>query len=187
MKSLTSTSLLQSRYSRGFVVLFIAILTLSSCKNKKEVSSGDNGKPPKRLLSGKILESVTIEKVMINHTPMFGPDGERWDSWAIGQETPDLFVVLKFRDQVLYESETREDVAYGVAAELEKNLPVSLNSWNLEHVLYVYDEDGVSADDNVGFFSFIPLEFEKKDEILLSSSDAQLKVTLRVKWNYVNK
>ena len=187
MKSLTSLSLLFRGRSLLFFASFFMMVMISSCKKSKETVSGDNGKPPKKTFAGKILESVTIEKIAINHVPMFGTDGEKWDSWTIGKEDPDLYAQLKFRDQELYRSETRGDIAYGVAVELEENLPVSLSSWNLEHVLYVFDEDGVSENDNIGYFSFIPLDYEKKDEIVLSSSDGQLRVTLRVRWNYIDK
>jgi hypothetical protein len=187
MKSLTSRSLLFHGLSRWITIAAFFIIIFSSCKGTKETATGDNGKTPKKTFSGKILESVTIEKMAINHVPMYGPDGEKWDSWAIGKEEPDLFAQLKFRDQELFRSETRSDIAYGVAVELEENLPVTLSSWNLEHVLYIFDEDGVSDNDNIGYFSFIPFDYEKKDEIVLSSSDGQLRVTLRVRWNYIDK
>jgi hypothetical protein len=64
-------------------------------RNQKETATGDNGKPPKKTFAGKILESVTIEKIAINHVPMYGPDGEKWDSWAIGKEDPDLYAPIE--------------------------------------------------------------------------------------------
>ncbi|MEY3398378.1 MAG: hypothetical protein RL220_972 [Bacteroidota bacterium] len=177
MKSLTFTSLL---------LMSVSLVLFTGCKSDKQVAQGEGASGKGGMFQKKMLESVTITSITINYVSMYGADGEKWDSWAPGSENPDIYALLKFRDQEMLRTNTVEDLAFGVTSSFDF-VPVTLGAWNSEHVLYVYDEDGVSDDDNVGYFSFIPSDYEKKDEIVLGSREGSVQITMKLTWNYISK
>jgi hypothetical protein len=61
---------------------------------------------------------------------------------------------------------------------------MEIRAYTNEVRLEIFDEDVISADDNVGYIIFRPIDFEKKTSFELRSADNTVIVKLGVRWIY---
>ncbi len=155
------------------------LLLLTQCKSSKD-ANGVNS----RTFSKKILVGASITSVKIKKFPAYTKDGSKWDSFAPFSKEADLYVVISQLNNTIYKSETKEDCQSEVEHIFASNLPFEIRAFATDVKLEIFDEDGVSNDDNVGYFVFRPVNYEKKNVITLASSDASLIVELGVTWIY---
>jgi hypothetical protein len=129
-----------------------------------------------------MLTAVSVQSIRVVNFPKYGGNGEAWDAYAPFATDPDLFVKLLWNNSAIYTSEVRDNVAYGTIAEFSQGFPFSLVPFDQPLMLELFDSDGVSSDDNVGYFNFSPLDYQDQNSIVLSAGD--LKIELQVQWFY---
>ena len=164
-----------------FSLLIIALLT--QCKTANPGASGSSGGG---IFSKKILVGVSISSIEIKKFPHYSKDGSKWDAYAPFSEEADMYVSLKQLGLPIYQSETKEECQPGISQLYYQNLPFEIKAFTNEIILEVFDEDGVTDDDNVGYITFRPIAFEKQNYISLYSTDGTLQVDLGLTWNYVD-
>jgi len=157
-------------------------LFLSACKQKQPASAGkqDGGFLGKK----KILVGVNITSVEVVTWPRYTRDGSAWDAYAPLATDPDLYVKLSWTDKVLYHSETKEDCVFGYPQTFVASLPAAVVPFDQLLLLEVFDEDGVTADDNVAYVQWSAKDYEKQPVIELKNSTGDLLVRLGVEWRY---
>ncbi len=162
-------------------VVFYMILGLSliQCKSSKS-GSGGGGKVFKK----QILLGVEVQSLELIKFPLYSKDGSKWDSMAPFATEPDLYVTMSQLGNPIYKSEVIEDSKGVATVGFKSGLPLEIRAYTNEVRLEVFDEDGVSADDNVGYIIFRPIDFEKKTSFELRSADNTVIVKLGVRWIY---
>lgn len=171
-----------STSSMRISLLFFLILSVfSSCSSKKTVTSDLENKNIGRK---KMVTSVVISSVTIESFPKYSPTGEKWDPLAPFSTDPDLFVLVKWNDKTIYKSETREDCTHGKQVPFSVGIPFEINPFDQTLTLEVFDEDSISKNDNVGYFSINLLDYKGQREIKLQDAKGELVLVLGVKWTY---
>jgi hypothetical protein len=165
-----------NRIQLSFIVL-LAVLIFSGCKSRKETAAASKGFIRKKMLVG-----AEIQGIKITSLPRYSKDGEAWDAYAPFATEPDPYVVILWNESALYRSETLDNIAFGQMTEMVKNLPFRLSPFDQPLLLEVFDEDGISGDDNVGYVSFTPRDYHGQDILRLVQGD--LSVELSMKWYY---
>lgn len=128
---------------------------------------------------------MSITGIEVKRFAPYGKDGSEWDAYAPFATKPDLYVSLKQLGLDIYKSEVHEECAAGNSQRFYQNLPFEIKAFTNEVMLELFDEDGVSNDDNVGYLTFRPIDFEKQEFVTLKSADGTMEVVLQLKWNYV--
>jgi hypothetical protein len=163
--------------SRHRVILFALLAAMGSCRSSSETSDrGPVSRPPSR--RGRILTGVEITSIRIIRMPLYAPNGEEWDPWAPLAGAPDVYVKLSQLGSAVYESEVTEDCAPGSEVACVRGLPLRVAAWTTEMRIEVFDEDGLTADDNMGYFTFRLDEDPKKGVLHLKSADGELEIEL---------
>jgi hypothetical protein len=164
-----------------FNVILIAVLgiLLVQCKSSKS-GSGSGGKVFKK----QILLGVEVQSIELVKFPLYSKDGSKWDSMAPFATEPDVYVTMSQLGNTIYKSEVIEDCKGISAVGFKTGLPLEIRAYTNEVRLELFDEDGVSADDNVGYIIFRPIDFEKKTSFELRSADNSTIVKLGVRWIY---
>lgn len=165
---------------RLLTMLFFGLMFIVSCKTV-------HTEPKKGIFKKQVLVGMTVQSIELLKFPLYGRDGEKWDPMAPFATDPDLYVQMSQLGNVIYKSEVREDCEEATSIKFLLNLPFEIRAYTNDVVFELFDEDGVSSDDNVGYFSFRPYDFEKKNTIELSSADQSMLVRLGVSWIYVDK
>ncbi len=155
----------------------LVLFTLSGCKSKKGAESASKG-----IIRKKMLVAAEIEAIKILTLPRYAKDGEAWDAYAPFATDPDPFLVIRWNEAPIFQSETLDNLVYGTATELTRGLPHKLTPFDQTLLLEVFDEDRISGDDNIGYMNFKPSEFHGKPVILLTQGELQ--VELKMKWYY---
>lgn len=158
-------------------VVFIA-LAFVQCKSSK--SGGSSGKVFKK----QILMGVEIQSIELIKFPLYSRDGSKWDPMAPFATDPDLYVSMSQLGNSIYKSEVVEDCKGISSVAFKSGLPMEIRAYTNEVRLEVFDEDGISADDNVGYIIFRPIDFEKKTNFELRSADNAVIVKMGVRWIY---
>lgn len=164
----------------AFVFIVIA---LSACRSKQGAAAG-SGNSGGGLFTKKILVGVQVTSVELLNWPRFGRDNEKWDAYAVLNTEPDVFVRMTWNNEAIWQSEVKEDVSPGSPLNYVSSLPVQIKPFDQSVLLEVVDEDGVSDDDNMGYFNVRFKDYEKQDHIELRSSTGELVVRLGVQWQY---
>lgn len=160
--------------------LLFLLLILGACKSAEQASQAEK----KVHGAKKILTGVTIEGIKIESFPKYAPSGEKWDAYAPFATDPDLFVHIKWNDQVIYKTETREDCPFGTPVPFSVGLPFHVKPFDQVLLIEVFDEDGISRDDNVGYFNIKLTDHTGKKQIRLQDSKKELVLLLDVSWKY---
>jgi hypothetical protein len=157
------------------------LLIFVGCKSQKD-SAGHtvNSKAVKK----KTLVAVNLKALRIEAFPKYDKAGEDWDAYAPFATAPDLYVSIAWNNTVFYKSETHNECAFGTPVELLSGLPAELKPFDQTLLLEVFDEDGVSSNDNVGYFNLNLLQYKDWKTVLLSSPDNTLSVSLELEWVY---
>ncbi|MBL0316258.1 MAG: hypothetical protein IPP69_10925 [Flavobacteriales bacterium] len=160
-------------------LFFLLIIVLTGCKTSQQ-TAGANGATPKK--SRKLLTGVTMTSIELVNFPKYALDGEKWDAFAPGATDPDVFIVLKWNENLLFQSETKNDCAYGTPISFSQNLPLEIKPFDQPLLLEVFDEDGVSSNDNMAYFSLNVRNYEGKSSVDLTKGDLTLRIGLT--WTY---
>lgn len=73
---------------------------------------------------------------------------------------------------------------FGLPVDLKSGIPFQLKPFDQPLLLEVFDEDGVSAHDNMGYILFNPMDYKDWKTVVLKSEKDQLMVTLTLEWQY---
>lgn len=165
-----------------FFVTTILVLLFSSCKQKQSAAGGkqDGGFMGKK----KMLVGVNITSVQVVTWPRYTRDGSAWDSYAPLATDPDLYVKLSWTDKVLYHSETKEDCVFGYPQTFVASLPAAVVPFDQLLLLEIFDEDGLTADDNVAYLQWNVKDYEKQEVVELKNSTSDLVLRLGMEWRY---
>lgn len=134
-----------------------------------------------------MLTGVEVTSVRILSWPRYGKDGEPWDAWAPMAEDPDIYVSIGPESGPVYTSEVFHDHPHGRVIEARTQLPVRITTYTVPLRVEVFDEDGISADDNMGYFSFNLMDYRRKDSVVLESADRLMRVELGIRWVYEDR
>lgn len=167
------------RWLNGFLVIGI----MAGCGTKNTSSTPAH----KKSLSKKVLVGMNVQTIKVLKYPLYGRDGEKWDALAPFATDPDIYVQMSQLNNIIYKSEVREDVAMEGELEFTAHLPCQIRAYTNDVRLELFDEDGVSSDDNMGYIVFKPFEYEKKNTIKLSSEDQTMIIQLGVSWIYEDR
>lgn len=165
-----------------FFAFWILLWCGSGCKSSKTGGTSGTGMFKKQVLVGVNIQSIEVMKY-----PLYGKDGEKWDPMAPFTTEPDLYIQMSQLGNMIYKSEVKEDVKQSSGIVFTSNLPFEIRAYTNEVLLELFDEDGISTDDNVGYLSFRPYDYEKKNSIELITSDQSTMIRLGVSWIYVDK
>lgn len=160
-------------------MIVYVLLIATSCSKGKQVQ----GKSQSRTLFGKrMLTGIEVSGIRLLAYPKYSGSGESWDPMAPFSTNPDLFLSILWNGNTIYKSEVHEDQEYGNVVSFTQGLPLQLKPFDQPLTIELFDEDGVTADDNMGYLVFTPNEYEGKEAIELQAG--ALKVELKMKWNY---
>jgi hypothetical protein len=159
------------------LIVLLVVLIFSGCKSRKETTAASKG-----LIRKKMLTGAEIAAMKITSLPRYSKDGEAWDAYAPFATEPDPYVMILWNESTLYKSETLDNVAFGQTTEFAQNLPFRLTPFDQPLLLEVFDEDGISNDDNVGYITFVPKDHHGQDIVRLVQGE--LSVELSMKWYY---
>ncbi len=118
----------------------------------------------------------------ISNFPKYGKDGEAWDAYAPFATNPDLFVTIDWNGNQLYKSEVHNECEIGTSVVLSKDFPLIIKPFDQPLTLEVFDEDGISSNDNVGYFAFMLMDYKGQKEITLKNET--LSVMFTTEWVY---
>lgn len=164
-----------------FSVVLIAF-GLFSCRQTKQSSSTDSsGKAAPR---GKVLVAMMVTSISIEEFPKYNMKGEKWDAYAPFLENPDISLSLKWMNTELYRSATFEDYSSTEPVKITNNLPLDVKPFDQNLMIEIFDEDGLTANDNMAVFNFKPLDFKNKTEAIIKSQNGQATVKLGLQWIY---
>jgi hypothetical protein len=166
-------------FRNSVIALIILVFALFGCKSNKQTASAASDKPKR---TRKLLTDVTLTSMELSAFPKYAHDGEKWDAYAPGATDPDVFVLIKWNENVLYQSEVRENSPYGTPVPFAQNLPIALKPFDQPLLIEVFDEDGVSSNDNMAYFTVNVKDFEGKETIELVKGELVLK--LGAQWSY---
>jgi hypothetical protein len=120
----------------------------------------------------KTPKTMIVQSLSITSFPSEKTNGDTWDFDIItaANRRPDLYVTLgESGEAVDYRSKTLDNCFSGAvyvvndkANSSSKSLPLEL-SYSVQHTITVYDDDGFSADDEVGKINFIPSQLYGKN------------------------
>jgi hypothetical protein len=164
------------------LIMAVCFMVLASaCAKKKGAANTAEGKGifKQKMLIG--LEIVSIELVKM---PRYGKDGERWDSWAPLAAEPDVFVRLSQYNRPIFTSEVKEEHAVDTKVSFQKAIPFSVTAFSEKILIEVFDEDGMTDDDNVGYLTWYPLDSQNKELVQLTTEDKGTVVQLGLRWVY---
>lgn len=160
-----------------FVFFLVFAFGITSC-TQRGASKGNIQKHPKN----KILTEVKLTGVQIQDYPKYNPSGERWDAFAPFAQDPDIYLKLVWNENVLFRSETFEDTPYGKPLTLAQGLPADLKPFDQTLLVELFDEDGISGDDNLGYIRLDLMKYRDWKQIDLNESG--LRISLTLEWIY---
>ena len=171
-------------HMRQFTSIWICIIAIGfalGCRSQRD-SAGNQVKrdaPRSKVLSGVKITSLRIERF-----PKYSLNGEKWDAYAPFATDADVYVTIQYDHSPLYKSEVLEECAYGTAIDLKQGLPCTLKPFDKPLLIEVFDEDGLSANDNMGYFLFNPMDYRDWKFVTLQASDRELAISLALEWEY---
>lgn len=174
--------MVKSHSRKLFWLLAILFLTIGvSCTKKQGAAKTAESKGifKQRMLVG--VEIVSLELVKI---PRYGKDGERWDSWAPLAAEPDVYIQMTQYNRPVYTSEVKEEYATDTKTSFQKGIPLVVNAYSEKLLIEVFDEDGLTEDDNIGYLTWYPLDNQNKETVLLTTEDKNTVLQLGLRWVY---
>ncbi len=162
--------------------LFLAIVVLCACRSGKDTAGSGGGAGG--VFNKKVLSEVIIKTLRLDNYPRYGKDSERWDAYAPFAEDPDIFITLAWNDTHLYKSEVHQECVYGTPVAFYQSIPFKVIPFDKPLVLEVFDEDGISSNDNLGYFSFSLMDYKDWKTVVLKKPDSELSVTMDLEWVY---
>lgn len=161
--------------------LAIAVLGMSvGCRSARQTGATEQTPPRNR----KILTGVSITSITVETFPRYSKSGESWDAYAPFKEKPDPYLTLTWNEKELYESETLDEAVWPGPLSFSRGLPVDIMPFDKPVLLELHDEDGLSADDNMGYFQVVLKDYEKTRQARLSTPGGELAITLALEFMY---
>lgn len=169
--------------SRSNVIFILSlILFCFSCKSTKE--SGSSKQPDKGSGRGKVLSALMVNELSIERLPHYNAVGEKWDAYAPFMENPDIYLTIKWLNNEIYRSVTYEEYWSDSPLAITQSVPFEIKPFDQNMIIEIFDEDGLTADDNMAVFNFLPLDYKNKSEVYLTSQDGRSAVKLTLQWIY---
>jgi hypothetical protein len=159
----------------------LLFLMFSACHLQKDSAGNAVKRDAQR---SQMLVGVKMTAVRVDRFPMYALDGEKWDAYAPFAEDPDIYISLSYDHLLLYKSEVLQDRAYGTAIDLKQGLPMQLKPFDKPLLVEVFDEDGMTSNDNMGYFLFNPMDYRDWKYVTLQANDRELAVSFALEWTY---
>ena len=154
---------------RNTLIIFVALLLLSSCK------------------MGKVLNSVEVKEIQLQHVQPASPSNVSWDPFGSGLGDVQVRIKNTSTGQTLYSSEVYDDASSKNTYRFNRNAPVLIPDLNAPYRIDVYDYDDLSSDEWMGGFELQFFDYKKDSQIVLTNSNSPMEITLQLDWNYVKK
>lgn len=162
-------------------LLWITLILFVCCKNKKDTTSDTK---TTRANKNKTLVAVNMTSLRLDAFPRYDKGGEDWDAFAPFATDPDIYIKISWNDNEMYKSETVNECKFGQPVSFAEGIPVELKPLDQQLFLEVFDEDGVTSNDNLGYFQFNLKDYKDWKQISLTTPDGQLKATIDLEWIY---
>lgn len=162
-------------------IFFIFCAVLFSCKPQKDAAGNTVSK---KLVKNKTLVAVNLMSLRIEAFPKYDKGGEDWDAYAPFATKPDLYALIKWNDIQVYKSETFTECEFGQPVAFVTGLPCELKPFDQVLLVEIFDEDGVSSNDNVGYFNLSLMDYKDWKFVVLTSPDKTLSVGMELEWVY---
>jgi hypothetical protein len=162
-------------------LIWTTLILFVSCKNSKETAGG---KESGRSNKNKTLVAVNMISLRIDAFPRYDKSGEDWDAYAPFASDPDIYVQISWNDNQLFKSETVNECKFAQPVAFAQGIPVELKPLDQQIFLEVFDEDGVTSNDNLGYFLFNLKDYKDWKQVVLTTPDGQLKVSMDLEWIY---
>lgn len=162
-------------------ICFIAISFAFGCRSQKDSAGNQVKRDAPR---SKVLSGVKITSLRIDRFPKYSLNGEKWDAYAPFATDPDMYVSIQYDHSQLYKSEVLEECAYGTVINMKQRLPCALKPFDKPLLIEIFDEDGLSSNDNIGYFLFNPMDYRDWKFVTLQASDRELAISFALDWEY---
>lgn len=164
-----------------YILLVIAVLGMSvGCRSSRQTGVAEQAPVRNR----KILTGVGITAITVETFPRYSKSGESWDAYAPFKEKPDLYLTITWNDKELYGSETLDEVVWPGPFSFSRGLPADIMPFDKPLLIELHDEDGLSADDNMGYFQVVLKDYEKSRQVRLSTPGGELAIALTLEFTY---
>ena len=154
---------------RNFVIICFGAMALSSCS------------------LGKVLSSVQLNAVQLQHVHPTSPSNVYWDPLGNGLGDVQLKIKNMSTGQIIYSSEVYDDASYKNTYMFMKNVPILISDLNVAYRVDIYDYDSFSSDDWMGGFDIQFPDFKDDSKIVLANNTNAMDVTMLVDWTYMKK
>lgn len=154
---------------KNTIIIFAALLLLSSCK------------------MGKVLNSVEINEIQLQHVQPASPSNVSWDPFGNGLGDVQVRIKNMSTGQTVYSSEVYDDASSKNTYRFKRNAPILISDLNAAYRVDVYDYDDLSSDEWMGGFDLQFLDYKKDSQIVLKNSTNAMDITLQLGWNYAKK
>ncbi|MFM9983906.1 MAG: hypothetical protein ACKVOK_01650 [Flavobacteriales bacterium] len=162
-------------------LLWTTLILIVSCKNSKDTTGV---KENSRANKNKTLVAVNLTSLRLDAFPRYDKSGEDWDAYAPFASDPDIYVKIAWNENEIYKSETVNECKFAQPVAFAKGIPVELKPLDQQIFLEVFDEDGVTSNDNLGYFLFNLKDYKDWKQVVLATPDGQLKVSMDLEWIY---
>lgn len=154
---------------KNTIIIFVALLLLSSCK------------------MGKVLNSVEINEIQLQHVQPASPSNVSWDPFGNGLGDVQVKIKNMSTGQTVYSSEVYDDASSKNTYRFKRNTPILISDLNAAYRVDVYDYDDLSSDEWMGGFDLQFLDYKKDIQVVLKNSTNAMDITLQLGWNYAKK
>jgi len=154
---------------KNTLLLFTAVMLLTSCK------------------MGKVLNSVEISELQLEHVQSSSPSNVSWDPFGSGLGDVQVKIKNMSTGQTVYSSEVYDDASSKNTYRFKRNTPILISDINAAYRVDVYDYDDLSSDEWMGGFDLQFLDYRKDSQIVLKNSTNAMDITLQLGWNYAKK
>jgi len=154
---------------RSLLSFLIVVVVLSSCS------------------LGKVVSSVQINALQLQHVQPTSPNNVAWDPTGMGLGDVQMKIKNMSTGQIIYASEVYQDASYKNTYLFMKDVPILISDLNVAYRVDMYDIDTFSADEWMGGFDIRFPDYKDDSKIVLSNNTNAMDVTMLVDWTYMKK
>jgi hypothetical protein len=154
---------------RSLLSFLIVVVVLSSCS------------------LGKVVSSVQINALQLQHIQPTSPNNVAWDPTGTGLGDVQMKIKNMSTGQIIYASEVYQDASYKNTYLFMKDVPILISDLNVAYRVDMYDIDTFSADEWMGGFDIRFPDYKDDSKIVLSNNTNAMDVTMLVDWTYMKK
>ncbi len=136
---------------------------------------------------GKVVSSVQINALQLQHVQPASPNNVSWDPFGNGLGDVQLRIKNVFTGQIIYSSEVYDDASYKNTYLFMKNVPILISDLNVAYRVDIYDYDDFSSDEWMGGFDIRFPDHKDESKIILMNNTNAMDVTMLVDWTYMKK